>query len=608
MAALVPEIGELRYGNVNFGPYTRTTGVSVRPEYSADGRTVIFNRWSMSFETHIYGDTRAQCDLLANIYRKALTKNGEAFVCTARGIGDIRVNVGLVRDVDNGPKPQELSFEAAMGGELAAKVRWSITFAIPECDDAAYKFRAMDFSYTVTYTTNNGYTTRSIRGDLRIPQNRVANGDRFSQDSAEAYRSRIHIDPPEGFRPQGGTSVTLSKDRSSISFEQTHVEMGRNIYPPGVVEASLSHTVTSTAPMGGAGQATFNGSYELPKNGQVRDAVDAFSKAVQARLTQANDAPDVPGPLRGTRSKTQYMLPVSFTVTEPDIYGPRKVNISLTLSVISTLNSILASGIWTQLPSQNRQSWRRWWLSVSDVFGPRGTAKLVFNIGEDRIVDLCDAGRSVLNPDGRDREPNGGVLGPPPINLPKPTPEASWLNYKCTAIVQCDSGNTLVRTMPTRPLTDDKDPDTGANPFSIPSLMRTGISTIFGNITGGLIGGGGAQGGGNPFIQPGDLRLDNNLSDSTAVRSRKVQWYVIIDGSATRAFYPVPRPSIESINGLKVVPLDKENVGGFGQTQTHVLGQPIYAAKWRLKYGVEGDLGKQLVDIPQHVLFPAGGK
>ena len=43
-----------------------------------------------------------------------------------------------------------------------------------------------------------------------------------------------------------------------------------------------------------------------------------------------------------------------------------------------------------------------------------------------------------------------------------------------------------------------------------------------------------------------------------------------------------------------------------GITLTHVLGVPVYAAKWRLLYGVEGDLGKDMVDVPRNALFPDG--
>ncbi len=43
MANEVTTVGTLSYNGVTFGPYTRTTGVSVRPEYTSDGRTVKYN-------------------------------------------------------------------------------------------------------------------------------------------------------------------------------------------------------------------------------------------------------------------------------------------------------------------------------------------------------------------------------------------------------------------------------------------------------------------------------------------------------------------------------------------------------------------------------------
>lgn len=595
MANELATVGTLSYNGVEFGYMTRTTGVSVRPELSSDGRTVKYNAWAINFESTINGVNKAEVDAVATQCRRALTKVGGPFVLTDRAIGDIRVNVGPVRDVANGPIPTELSFEPAVGGNLTCKLRWSISFKIPECADASFRFRAMEFTYSVSYQINNGYTTRTVRGKLQIPQNRIANGVRFPQDSADHYREQIVGEPPEGFKP-GPYNFQLSDDRATLTFDYSHVEMGWNVFPPGVVDATASQTYSSSGSVLQSWQTTINASYTLAKTADYRAAVRAFAKLVEDRRQAFNAA------RKGT-APTTWVMPVAYTASEPEIYGPRKVSLSITLTAVGPLQQVLSSGMWQQLPGQDRNSWRLWWLSVKDnAFHPRGTARLMYDIGEDRITDLCDTGLTRLKPDRK----LGGVpvRGALPAELAGlfPTPPAanSWSFYHCTLTVEKDSGNALVRPMPTTELTADVLPKGG---FDVGNILKSVVlNSVAGPFTPPLSGLGVGNNRPGPFAGG---RLDNTQIKPDAVQGRGPAYFVYIDGWAVRFGYPIPEPSLKEYAGVKLMEMNRTDRGeGFSQAEVGYSTCPIYGAKWRLRYGADGDLTNKAGAVPQNILFP----
>lgn len=629
MAKLVPELGELSYNGVSFGPYTRTTSVSARIVETTDGRSVRYHQYTCTFESHIRGANQAEVDAIAVRSRQALTKNGMAFVCTKRAIGDFRINVGNVRDVNNGPKVSELSFEPAKGDALVSVLRWQITFCIPECQDAAYRFRAMDFSFSLSYNLVNGYTTRTVRGALMIPQNRFANGERFPQDSADYYREQVFVEPPEGFRPVPGINITLSPDRGTINFDYAHTEMGRNITPPGLVEWDMSQTMTCSTPtLAAQWQITFTGNGELKKDGQFRDAVVAFFTDVRSRMLQLAAAPRKPvvffaqvgkpwlDDLLNKQPVPVTAIPIAFTATEPSIYGQqRKVSMSITFQSVAKLETILNSGIWTKLPTQNAGSWRRWWLSVKDTtFHPRGYARLEYDIGDDRITDLCDAGLTRLKQDRLKVAADiGGLIQNALASVTNFDAQTSWIHYDCSVKIEQDTGNSLVRTMPDRSPTRADDRSAGFDPTTsdLRSASYVGIANgLAGGFTGGIlinnqVPAGANNGGAGPFV---GNQLVNTItaSDNVAVRGRKSTTFIIISGTAIRAGFPVPEPSIKTYAGLPVMPDMKPGDGyGFVQSQKNLVACPMYSAKWSLRYAVEGDMPKNApMQIPRNILFP----
>lgn len=618
--AAVPEFGVLTYNGVPFGPVTRTTGVSIKPVEDAAGRTTVYNQYDITLESWFGGVAKGFTDLTANLCRQALTKNGGPLILTHRAIGDIRVNVGEVRDVMNGPKVRELSFEPAVGGDLMSKLRWSISFCIPECRDAVYKFRAMEFCYTVSYQLTNGYTTRSIQGHIKVPQNRVANGARFPQDSADDYREDIVVPPPEGFRIVYGP-FNLSMDRSTLNFSYQHVEMGRNNLPEGVVEATASQTMSTTQAGMAQWQTTISATYEVPKDGEFRDAVQAFRDLLRERVNSFRKQK-----FKNEKGQDEScaIFPVAMTVTEPEIYGPRKLTFSVTLRTIGRLDNILNSGIWKRTSTAGVDKWRDWYLSVnSSALDPRGYAQLKYDIGEDRIIDLCDA-NAVLLPQGSGGTGlmDGNLLGG---LFPRPDRATSWLSYECHVTVERDDGNSLVRDMPETELTSEDDP-VGFDPYDF-SVVGTVIGSAVnaggvgqsasyqaGQVAGSAIGASlsgavNAGGVGNPLsglisvISVGAAEGANKVING--VRSRKAAYVITLEGKAARVGFEIPEPALREVNKIPVVPLNKVGDGtGFKTGLIAMSVLPIYGATWRLRYGLEGDLGKRRIEVPRNILFP----
>jgi hypothetical protein len=118
------------------------------------------------------------------------------------------------------------------------------------------------------------------------------------------------------------------------------------------------------------------------------------------------------------------------------------------------------------------------------------------------------------------------------------------------------------------------------------------------------VGGGGIQFGGNNGLAGNQLQ--NDKTDMVGVRRAEPAYIVTIQGYALRAGHRVPEPSVKSIGGFPVVPLDRPGIEGFQEEQVAMSTVPLYAGRWRKRYGVVGDIGNIPVDLPLNILFPEG--
>lgn len=591
---LVPAKGILRYSDFDFSVYTETIGVRITPELDGAKRTVVASRFLLTFRTRFTGTNKYQVDNLAKRARVSLSKPARAFVCTGRGIGDIYVNTGGVVDVANGPLPKELSFEAAVGGDMASTLTWSIEFVIPECPDARFKDRPMEYVYSMTYQTDAaGYTTRTMRGYLKIPQNRVAAGVRFAHSSALDWRESVVPALLTGFQRTYGP-FGLSEDRAKLTFEVVDTEMGTNIPPPYCVSADASMSYQTSGHGWYQWTVNLQANYELVKGASPNIAINAFANLLKDRVGYISRLKFNDG--KGGKDKP-VAVPLGFSMSEPEIYGKNKFSFGCSLHVVTSLDSILrgnAGGLWQPVAGSD---WRRWAVSLQDTaLHPGGTAKLTFDVGEDRIIDLCDP------------TPYARILeGQAPVEvvrelvrgaqLPPPTLKNSWMMYDVRLEREQESGAVMVRTMPPKPIADDKYDIGGKS-----TLVSTGVGFPKDQPT---------TGNGFTVTPPrtgGILVADWNDDGGATKGRRRVRpaVYLILTGRAMRVGFPIPEPKLERVNGVDVIPANRTDRGEGFKTwlvyQTALTG--VYAAEWRLRYLLTDDLDPKIpLPTPPNPMF-----
>ena len=583
--AELPTSAVIRYGAYTFPSNVETTSISVVPQYDQAGRTVIYNRIKLSLRAVVSGTA---IDAAVRAVTQILTKPAYPFVYTGSGYGLV-VNVGSVRDVVWGPKPTEAGVKP-LGGGNAAELTWSVEVCIPDGPSARYAFAPMEFFYTVTYDVDaSGYTTRSYEATVRIPQTRATPAGRTLSDTADRLLEQVTPALVPGFRRiPGGHS--LSADKCSLTVYCQDVQLPPNIPPYGVVEASASHTLSSTPGKLQEWTGTLEATYEIARNGvtTVAAARDSFFSLLKDRIGHTLDtiSRQEPAELRtggdDGRQVKPVVIPVSFTMTEPEIYGRTKARFSLTYAVRGAkLKTMLqASGMWRPVPGTN---WKQWAASLGPVIGPRGHAGLIFTPNDDRIVDLLQPGSPDLSLLGNlnSRGTTSGII--PGGVFPDPTPERSWVEYVCAIYMETDNGVVQVRTLPTQPRAAKGDvygkPSAGAGVAAagvgaavaaIPGVLQQVFDTnpvFYGPLKQAFLGDGG---------------LDKKQAPQRRGRQAGALWLV---GRAVRVKYSIPAPTAEKWGDATLTPANRADCGeGFW---TGVVGNaiwPIQAAKWRLRY------------------------
>jgi hypothetical protein len=589
----------LSYNGVLFGPYTETTAYSVRPVPDPSGRTISHNAFNLSFETKV---SSAQLNSLVPLWRQALTKNGGVFIYTGRPTGDLYVNTRGVRDVENGPFVREVSFKNH--GTQGITLNWSIEFKIPDCPDAVFRGRPMEFSYTVaTQIDEAGYTTRTINLRVKVPQNREVPGSRISQDSADLYLEQLTPQLARGFRRRWG-GRNLNEDRSEMTWTVIDEELTGPAPPPGIVTETANVSYSSNNAAGAAWVASLSYACEVAKDGSLNTAIDAatnFIRHRQQQLIVASGRQVELGAGRNAGRENVGVVPMRYRIGEPEALGRRKFEFSIDYTVAAPLSAMLAqSGIWTVSP--DRGNWQVWSTSLlGTAFNPRGTAGIVFTPGQDRIVDLCGFERAP--PPANIRELRARALA----NAFDPVEqEASWAYYFNALHLDQDSGTITTRTLAAAPIGPSVDRKGG---FNAVDLIGTGTSVLFNQFRG-IIGGGIRPGGGfNNFIPPPAGRLENNPLEgaNTSVRVARPQQFVIMSGEALRVGFPVPEPVLLEVFGLKLIPSNRVDRGeGFRQAPVWHNGiQPFYYAKWKLRYAVDGDLPDQQLPPLPNPMYPS---
>lgn len=642
---------EFYYAGVNFGPFTHITNYDVEVIYDARGSRA-YNRFTLTCTSTITWDegpgsndvgSFIAADALATRVRQALTTQGGVLLLRGRAVGVMAVNVGGVRDIMNGPVPQQLGPEVL--GELTSRFEWTLTWHLPDCPAAVYtsELGTLSNTNTISTTVENGYTTRTISGQAVIPQSRAVLGANFPADAATKFLRIADGRPgslfpaiPFGFR-RGPYTCTLNESRSTLSYSVVDTQNGYQNPPPGCITAEESYEEgTSQDAALATWSATFSGRYEIPYNGNVNDATNAFwffvgseIKQIQKMLADQKDANGNP-----TAGGPNGLIPTAVTLSDPDRRGRRIISLSLSVRFVTGLDNVLEqSGIWRPLANGNWQTWSDS-MNAAFVFSPRGTAELDFNPALDNIVSLCAPSNDLGN-----RAPTRGRLNRlrprPPIleGIPNelraaltPLPGQDWLWYNCHVYAEDDDGVNQVVTLPTKPLT------------GVTDLVATDFNAMVESAVRGLIAGGSelisgsfgplvppapvppgaGAGGGGAVVPPGaptnvgvGLVPANLPTGTTWVERRKrPARYIWFVGSAGRYGSPILEPGFSfcTIGGVQypLIRCQRAKDGPPFEQMTYpsvnVAGgspTPIYAAVWHMRFGIVGPLNvKGPVETP----------
>lgn len=575
----------ISYNGVNFlHPGTETVGCNIRPLPDASGRAVKVTQYELTIRTYFGDDTQLlamSTDLTMESVRKRLTAYGGYLRYQNVGLGlDLAINVpsgGGIRDALWGPKPTVLSWKPM--GQAACEVTWSVTFAIPECDNAVYRFAPMEFCFKVTHQRDrSGYTTRTYTGHVAVPQSKLAVDNHLLTDTADAYLENVDIPVPVGFRRIPPTT-TLSEDKCRLDFTFVDEEMGPNYLPQGAVQCRMSYSASNPTFYSSMWTATLNATYEIARGYDRSIALLHFVDYVNSRMiapTLVNFQPDQGAPVANT------VMPLSFSATHDDITGRGPSNFSFTFTYLSALKDLInTSGMWKPL----NYDYTLWKTSLS--LGPghlRGNARMKSMPGDDVIIDLCHQGVAAMNTDANRVTPTDGaqLTG---FQQAQPPQETSWIHYEAaTTLLQRDraarprrlpaaridygslSGTVSPPAYPTPPL-----PPTGTDGGTRPAAglgltgSRAGTIGVYGSAD------------------------EDGASTLTQVKNTP-EFDLVFTGSAIRAGYPITPPAVVTVGGRKAEPANDPDKGdGFVQsTPTNHYGRLLYMARWQLRYRVIG--------------------
>lgn len=603
-------IGLCRYNGFTFGADTVTQEFRVTPVDDRARRTHSHYIVAITLRTYITG--RPADPAVADAVRR-LTQKGAALEYRGKGLGTYNVNAaGGTPDMLWGPSPKMVSVKPKGGGN-AVELVWQVEFATMTCLDAVFdNTQPMEFVWSCSYDIDYaGLTKRTYKAFLRIAGIRRFAGDRAVLITADEFRERATPALAPGFRRTTPAAVTVSEDKCQLELTCVDEEFGNNIYPPGVVSAESAHTVASEPGKLFTWTATLTARFELAKgtpvavardfflDNMLRERIDEFRRnpevlfsgavavgasavfnAVKANNVSVSERLGRAGfggllgfaltPPAGPKMANvtgPAIIPWSFSFTEPQVFGRNIFECSAVYRIVAASRDLIlaASGLWTPVKGTD---WKKWAASVAVHQGPRGYMRMVLNPGDDSIKDNC-ARQGVGVALGRAAPPklNGGVLVSGPKN-PFPALDAgrSWLDYSATLRVEQDSGVVTGVTLPSTPL-----------PVVPP---RSGV------------GGGGR------------LVADFTQYGESYVQRRTVpQTYVILTGYGMRAGFPVPRPELGAVNGVRPVECSRSDMGeGFEQRVVGQCGVPIYYAKWALRYAVVGVPPAGTIPVPANPL------
>lgn len=602
----LPAMGLIQYGKFIFADaVTETTNCSIKPQYDAGRRTVTHSVWDLTLRSYIDGNPSDE-NVQAAIAE--LTKAGQPFRYTGHGCGNLRVNIGGPIDVAWGPLPQVVSLKP-IGGKRVCEITWNVQVAVPTCADGVTRFTPLEFSFTLGFDiAQNGFTTRRYTGTLRIPNNRLFPGGRLMLDTPDSYREDLTPPLQEGFR-RTQQSFEIDESKTKLTVSITDQEFGPNNLPIYIIDGTASHSYNSVpGKMGKVWHGTLEAEFEVPRHRSGTYAAEQFLNLLKDRLDSAGKMKALG---RGG-AELAKPIPVSFSVSEPRIFGPGgmrgKFSCTYLVAAVELPEILRSGGLWQSTvgkPGTGLGNWKEWYSTVTSVTGPRGVAGIRFNHNEDSLVDLCGVSkatypniapppRSVENiappprpvPGGFNFAINAGLnaaiqlatssgLFGPQSPFQVPGEEGGWLEVQSSTYIEEDHGTVVANTLPSAAISRSTPRVVwDVLKFAIPGAEALGGSTIF---PPGAIGNSpSSSSSSSSSSTQGDVRTQQRASPVS---------YLHLRGTALRWGRPIPCPTVVDVNGKTVTNCNRLDCGeGFVSGVAGYAVLPVYWASWNLRY------------------------
>ena len=555
----LPAVGVFSYNGFTFNGSTKSKVRSTFIYDSAD-RTVkatVYNIWA---RTIVYNNGQST-DIPMLAAQQQLSKAGQQLVYNGQGNGGFTINVAGVRDVMWGPKPRVFNFES-IGSAQAYAFEWECEVAIPACANAVYQFAPMAFNFSVDVMVDgDGYTTRTIKGELEIPMTRL-NGGAALLDCADNYWTQVCPAVTYGFK-RTEQPRTISEDKRTVRFSVTDEQIPGGGYPPGCTDFEGTHGITLYQPPGTSLYlSTISASYTVAPGAPRAMAAQHFLAMALDRASVANGL--------------SKRLIVGFKATE-GLGNNRKCSFDMTWQFSSNISDCMADGgMFRPVPNTD---WNVWITSVGVVNAqsPTGFAGITVPASADAIVDLClnqTTSTLVNEPPGDSRLiSNVGVIQDTnPVD-----PNYSWLKYKCQ--ISAGGESNLVRLKRMGPYVPTA---TGMGDFDAQGSPGTSTLTSAGldapdqqNVPQANV------------VGVGTLvnQQANNPPTDLFQQLGSPSYVAVLRGSAIRAGYKIPLPMLTTVGGANAMPAYQE------ATADEIIGNwsgvPIYYRRWHLEYNLD---------------------
>lgn len=577
----LPATGRVEYNGIAFGPYT-SSECSSKPLYSQDGRTIIAVTHTITVKSKIYaaaGGVTPADTTMENV-RRALTKPSAKLYYNGKGFGNnLTINTGSgTQDLKWGPKPQLLSFKSK--GGLVAEVVWVCEVCIWECTVSVNALQKMEVNTRINWAIDeSGYTRQTYSGFVRIPGWR-AGGQQNPHLAAVADQIRESMVPPLalGFRRE--QNFSLSDDKSRLDFEVIDTELDGMALPKGCVHARASHTVQTVQGSLLQWVGTIQADYEAVRSMPRNQAWKWFNELANSRIRWSmlaagqngagfgigvgfgQGGPPGGGALLNNADVRFPVIPLSYTLSEPDVYGRNRGRFSVVYTFGSSVGPILArSGLFFPVPGErDLLGWRT--SLANDAHHPRGNAKLRFDPRQDAIISICDGTTNVLASGAQVDTARGSTAFP--FGVPCPPPLLSFLHYQLRVRVQFEDNVAELKTLPQTRVQ--------INTLASNVNLTSGVPSQS-NQQGALYSQSGGYGSMYAESQPG-ATLQVRTSPSCIIT---------LIGSALRTCYPITPPSLRHVGGIPATPYFQEG-DGFETWLAHNFILPVVAAKWRLSW------------------------